>query len=571
MDMDLIKYKRLVLMIIALLITGEQCKCRSRDFDENPDDIRFKDVIAAVDSMYELINHLPLERRCERYAILLALSATDGLPFEKTVKLLSIAHQDTLNERLKHLEDRKRIEVFMNAVDRYRTLKLGPGFIDLLNCLREIDSNLTEKFLHDRELQLIENLYRQVLESPDVKFSLNKLKLEAFSPSFMRTIRMLFREKLLEDLTSESEAQHEKGLPDIVDSSGQAHQSAPLSGPKEEYKREEKRRRRKEELDRLRERRREEHHRHRERDRLRKRRIRILDPEELRERERISQRKRRDRATEVLREDWRRQALHRKRQRMAQQQTYRLHMLQRSREDPEKDQVTQIPNPIADISALERPHERGTGDIIRKMLKRQQPDIAAQYTTDEVREVLVQQEPEPMDLSKLLHPIPGERIQSKVGQSRPYLPLGFKPQCSLLSQPIEAASSSYGFNQLGNLHHLQRVLLDTQANSSESGAMSFLDHLVQTPDNTVDSDARGDSNQMQAAATSASHRLLRRGGENQMQGADRAGHADTQSDVSSSVNQSLTVMKSLLSHHDHDLGDPWQDFDQEFAKIIKRQ
>lgn len=241
--------RRSTLIIIALFLPSNCIRCdRNASVDEEN---KYECTSDAIDSLFKaMIDHdVPLEFRCERYPILLSRAEiTTGPILVKTVKQLTNPSRNFLNENLRHIDMQKYISLVMAAIDRYRTTKLGPGFIDLIDCLKRIDRPEIKQYLCDDELSLIEDLYRQVLATPNIRFNLDGWKWPRFHIRFMLTLRQLFKDNIPENQGRESEG--ELG-----------------SGDK-----------------------------YRERDRLRKRRRRILGPEETRERDRIYKRNRRQKS-----------------------------------------------------------------------------------------------------------------------------------------------------------------------------------------------------------------------------------------------------------------------------------
>lgn len=81
---------------------------------------------------------------------------------------------------------------------------MKPPFVELVACLRQIDTSLTGTYL-DEELELILGLYRQIVESPGFKIDLDAIDLRRFGPAFRTTLRALFGKNIGAGRPSENE------------------------------------------------------------------------------------------------------------------------------------------------------------------------------------------------------------------------------------------------------------------------------------------------------------------------------------------------------------------------------
>lgn len=582
-NMELINSKLcLIVVTLIAIITGRCIWCAS-DSDHDDDGYRFKSALGAVNSMYvDLVDNLPLDKRCERYITLLVMIESEGVPLEKTVRLLSTANQGVFDDQLDQIDKHKRIAVLMSGIDKYRTSKLAPGFIDLIDCLRSIESPMVHKYFNDRELLIIEELYRQVLRSPDLKIDPVKCNLPAFHSSMKNVLRILFRDNLQNDLESEgeleAEAEQEPRYPPPGDTEEQPSDSRPLSEEEQQQRefmwRLQRRKRREEKRSRdwgktrqlLHERRKEDHLMQRERDRLRKRRRRILYPDAMRERERMSQQRRRDRAGEQIREEWRRKTEHLRRPTLTyRQKIIQLQMMQEYRNNPAQGQALQ--EPTMNQSALEPLQLPGSREHLRQMLERQHPDMISPFAADVVKEHGLEnrQQPElapPTTLIELLRPIPVEKGQASGQQTqpRPYLPLAStRPQ---FAQSIvnQSASSSFSFSQYDDLRSFQQMIMDSPAwsrlNDQSEGTHRYIEPAK---------DMTGEPSRVETSTPATPQSVPATWAEIQAQPTDRLSDEAGPSGVSSSVGQPSTEIDNY-SGLQQDLPDPWQEFDREFSK-----
>lgn len=213
-----------------------------------------RDASDMVDCLH---NYLPedmnLEEKCKWYAVVWVIISGKGRPHFKRLTDALKLDPDEVNRLYQDIDRNDLGGLFMNAIDGYRISVLRPPFLELVECLRMIDTPVVDRYLKSDELKLIIDLYKQVVQSPDVKIELDLHALSNFHPAFRTSLKNLFSKYSSDsEMTSGS-----------VDRQKTTVQS-----------------------------------RHRERERLRQQRLRLLHPEVQRTKERLKAKRKRDRDKE---------------------------------------------------------------------------------------------------------------------------------------------------------------------------------------------------------------------------------------------------------------------------------
>lgn len=286
------KWKYWIIALTLLLVY--EVSGNSSDADDHDDDelIRFKDVPSAVNYIHEsLADKSSPEDKCKRYALLLALIAATGLPYQSSVRDIINLDPDNLNERYQAIGESNLSALYMRAIERYRFTRLAPPFMELIDCLNKMDTPLTEQYLANRELRVIVELYRQISELPARRIRLEDTDLTEFHPTFLATLRKLFEGYLdVDHLIEESHLRPHRH--NINRESIDPEEIVPSSSLSPHQKAEVQRKRRVLRQQNYRER---NLVKHREQARLAQRRFRMLKPEEMRERNRIHKQEQRKR------------------------------------------------------------------------------------------------------------------------------------------------------------------------------------------------------------------------------------------------------------------------------------
>lgn len=175
--------------------------CKATEDDLHKGSRRFRDLPKALNFAYEVIpKDAPLDEKCKRYAVILARSARIRLLHEWSVLELVMLKIEDLEELYREIDIGSLSSWYMSAAEKYRITRLAPPFIELIRCLEKIDLPIVQRYLDNAELQLIVDLYKQVLGQPATKTNLAELDMTSFHPTFLNTIRYLFEGLLDVDL-----------------------------------------------------------------------------------------------------------------------------------------------------------------------------------------------------------------------------------------------------------------------------------------------------------------------------------------------------------------------------------
>lgn len=224
----------------------------------------------AIDRLrHKLPSEMTLEDKCKRYAVITSIINSKGRRRRKVEEYILRLTEDQVYQLYRRIDPVDLGQLFMNAIDGFRISQLGPALFDIVKCLERVDTQMARTYLKSPELNIILELYRHVLQSPDAKIDLNSTDLPKDHSLFSESLKNLFGKYLLNDPSSMNQdksrvdgcakgASNKAGLPD---------------------------------LPRLFE--------HREQERLRQQRIKLLQPEAIRERARIRQQNRRKRLRQL--------------------------------------------------------------------------------------------------------------------------------------------------------------------------------------------------------------------------------------------------------------------------------
>lgn len=259
-----------VLIIIGYNIDG--CNPMLLSIRQPDSKIQCDDVAEAMNHLYErLPQQMVLEDRCKRYIVMTSFLKPKGrlhtLALQKVLKL----SEAKLNRIHQELQARGELdELYMAAIDGYRAASsLGLAFLELVECMKRIDSPLVKNYLEGAELKLILELYKQVHESAHTKINLDQIPgLKRYHRAFIVSLMHLFRDRIHSDNPLYRSLMYRKG--DESSSSGPAPPIDEKNDAAVRAKRRDERRYFAE-------------HRHREQERLRRRRIKLIHPERFTE------------------------------------------------------------------------------------------------------------------------------------------------------------------------------------------------------------------------------------------------------------------------------------------------
>lgn len=179
---------------VVLVLFGIECGPIEVSTDVG-DTRKCKDLSEAINYLHaSLPDYLTSDRKCKRYAILLSMARKKGLPTQLAVLQLSELQEDILNLLYEGLSAEERGGLYMSVIDIYRSTELAPPFIDLVDCLSQIDTASIRAYLNDRELTTLVRLYRTALGPPATKVDLESVDLIGrFPPAFLINLGKLFK------------------------------------------------------------------------------------------------------------------------------------------------------------------------------------------------------------------------------------------------------------------------------------------------------------------------------------------------------------------------------------------
>lgn len=287
--MDSPDWKCPILMITLSLSLASITRCGTEKEISKQTDIRSrfpkpKDVREPLDYMHQLLDYgMPWDDRCRRYAVLLSLSARLGSPSASTTSEIATLDKSSLDEVYEQIEANMMSSFFMYAIDMYRITYLSPVFIDLVECLRRIGTQVAQGYTKNEELIITEDLYKQVLGLPHTIIDINNLDMTRYPPAFRANLGNLFREYF--DIDSIIDTSVTPARPNVR---WRADDNDEATNKQRESRTERHLRYRERNLQR-----------ERERSRLNQQRMRVLQPELSRARNRVYQQQRRDRLKQL--------------------------------------------------------------------------------------------------------------------------------------------------------------------------------------------------------------------------------------------------------------------------------
>lgn len=189
--MELFEWQLVSIAVVALTI-GNTCGGPIKD----PNDTRRMTdgkICGLIDRMRRYLpSYISLDERCQRYTVLLSLCG--GVPNESLVFRVATMDKSNLSNHYEEMSLHNRTALLMAAADRYRITNLAPSFLELVDCIRQIDQPSAQGYVEHDEIVVIENLYRQVLGLPGITIDLKNLNLNRFHPAFRATLGNLFRQ-----------------------------------------------------------------------------------------------------------------------------------------------------------------------------------------------------------------------------------------------------------------------------------------------------------------------------------------------------------------------------------------
>lgn len=190
--MSLLDWKCLSLAIVASWIFNN-IQCGPVKFINDAATALSRDVSKAINYLHRsLPNQMPIEQRCKRYAILLYMAKSKRIPDPLALSRLAGLQDDAVESLYAEINTADLASRLITAIDIYRTTCLDPAFIELIECLRSFDMPRVKAYLDDKELIMIEDLYKRALGPPATSINLNSVDLRGFHPAFRTALKNLF-------------------------------------------------------------------------------------------------------------------------------------------------------------------------------------------------------------------------------------------------------------------------------------------------------------------------------------------------------------------------------------------
>lgn len=197
MKLDIDKWRISCVLISSVFIVEINCVRQGERLPPGSAKHRFNDVSQAINYISA---HLPaamsMQERCRRYAVLSHLALLEKRPHESTVLKVLNMDEHSLTTHYDAIDVNRVSELYMSAIDRYRITELAPPLIDLVECLRRIESPAVKAYLGNWEMVIIVHLYRQVLGLPHDGLNLDDVDYTQLHPAFLFALRNLFSQYL---------------------------------------------------------------------------------------------------------------------------------------------------------------------------------------------------------------------------------------------------------------------------------------------------------------------------------------------------------------------------------------
>lgn len=196
MNTTLLRQKISTLLVVVLVISIN-CRINCSTIDDGEEIIIPAKLRSSIDTLNYFHGLLPeqvgLAEKCKKYAVLLSMIDSVGLLYVTTVEKLSALPEDIISRHHQKMSPKTLSILFMSAIDKYRTSGIAPPFLDLIECLKQINESIAEKYLDDRQLETIIHIYQQVLKSPNKQVDLNDFNLSVFHKAFQVNLRSILR------------------------------------------------------------------------------------------------------------------------------------------------------------------------------------------------------------------------------------------------------------------------------------------------------------------------------------------------------------------------------------------
>lgn len=193
-------FRLAVCSFASLLLLSEGIRCPRIKLKDPESIVRCNDIAEAVNYLYEhLPNSTSIENKCKRYAVMASFVKPRGRLQNKEVTLVLRMSDDDINQRYQALQVFDDMGPrFMTIIDGFRASSmLSPALIELVECLKRINSPPIKKYLEGEELNLILDWYKQILQAPGTKLDLDRVRnSRKFRHAFIISLMNLFKDHI---------------------------------------------------------------------------------------------------------------------------------------------------------------------------------------------------------------------------------------------------------------------------------------------------------------------------------------------------------------------------------------
>lgn len=184
----------LIVCFIALI------SCTASSPVKNQFILKFDDISEAITYQYDIMtNRMTFDERCKRYAVMASMIKPNGKIHNKAVYQVSSMTEESLGSLINQfIANNELASLYMTAIDGLSAASvLGPPFLELIQCLSQMDDTRISKFLNDEELNVILELYDRTVRSADAKVDLNFIyELSSCHREFVVSLLHIFKDHI---------------------------------------------------------------------------------------------------------------------------------------------------------------------------------------------------------------------------------------------------------------------------------------------------------------------------------------------------------------------------------------
>lgn len=167
--------------------------------------VKSNSIAQAINFLHESFpEQMPSGERCKRYAVLSSFLASKGRHHSKAMSQFFQMRDDDIDLYHQTLADQLP-GIYMAAIDAFRASDLGAPFLELIECLKQIDKPFIRAYLDNPELILIMDVHKQILQSPETKIDISSINLDQFAPAFQTSFLYLFKSNLSDPKSANKE------------------------------------------------------------------------------------------------------------------------------------------------------------------------------------------------------------------------------------------------------------------------------------------------------------------------------------------------------------------------------